>query len=273
MAERGWSVFPLWPRAKTPACKRGFKNATTNPATIRRYWLAEPSFNIGIATGLPSRGVWVIDTDGTLGAETLRNLEAQHGPLPPTLTSMTSRGPHLWFVADGPIQSTAGRVGPGLDVRGDGGYVVCPPSIHPDGTIYKWIDSTPPAVAPAWLVNLTRPRPISSTPSISDRAIALRSIRPPGAYARAALEREIANLASTPNGQRNQALNRASFCLHQLVAGGELNGAEVRARLIDAATRNGLMADPKDGPFVVLRTIASGRRAGMQHPRTRRGAP
>ena len=267
-AARGWSVFPLWPRSKEPACKHGFKNATTNPATIKRYWLAQPEFNIAVATGIVS-GVWVLDTDGAVGAETLRNLEARHGPIPPTRCSLTSRGPHLWFLADGPIQSSAGRVGLGLDVRGDGGYVLVPPSVHPDGPVYAWIDAAPPAVAPAWLVELTRPRP---APSISQRAIARRSIGLPGAYAKAALEREIADLANTPNGQRNHALNRAAFSLFQLVAGGELDGAEVRARLLQAAVANGLMADPDDGPRAVMRTIASGARAGLAHPRTRRGA-
>jgi Bifunctional DNA primase/polymerase, N-terminal len=265
---QGVSVFPLWPRSKEPACKHGFKNATSNPATIRRYWLAQPEFNIGIATGIVS-GVWVLDVDGLDGGDTLRDLSARHRSIS-TLTSETARGHHLWFLTDGPIQSSAGRVGPGLDVRGDGGYVVAPPSVHPHGPVYRWLNAAPPAVAPDWLVDLTRPRP--PTPSISQRAIARRSVGLPGAYARAALEREIEELANTPQGARNHALNRASFSLHQLVAGGELDGAEVRDRLIDAAIANGLMADPDDGPRAVMRTIASGARAGMRHPRTRRGA-
>jgi putative DNA primase/helicase len=91
----------------------------------------------------------------------------------------------------------------------------------------------------------------------------------PGAYGRAALEYEISALASTPNGQRNHALNRASFSLYQLVAGGELDEAEVINRLIEASHANGLMTDPNDGPASVRRTIASGRRAGILHPRCR----
>jgi hypothetical protein len=116
------------------------------------------------------------------------------------------------------------------------------------------------------LIHLTRkppPGPITSK-------IAMR----PGctdAYGKAALEHEIAALASTLKGGRNAALNRASFSLHQLVAGGELDGAEVRNRLFAAATANGLMDDPEDGPQSVARTIASGARAGLQLPRNRRG--
>ena len=268
----GWSVFPLWPRSKEPACKHGFKNATTNPATIRRYWLAQPEFNIGVATGQIS-GIWVLDSDGTVGAETLRDLEARHGPIPPTLTSLTSRGPHLWFRADIPIQSSAARVGLGLDVRGDGGYVLAPPSVHPSGHVYAWsVDCSinALAIAPEWLVALTRKRPISERALATMRAPLQHGS--PGAYGNAALQYEITALARTLPGARNHALNRAAFSLFQLVAGGELNEAEVLNRLIEAAFANGLMSDPNDGPASVKRTIESGRRAGIQHPRGRSGA-
>ena len=91
----------------------------------------------------------------------------------------------------------------------------------------------------------------------------------PGAYGKAALEYETTALASTPNGQRNHALNRAAFSLFQLVAGGELEEAEVINRLVEASFANGLMTDPNDGPASVRRTIASGRHAGILHPRCR----
>jgi len=74
---------------------------------------------------------------------------------------------------------------------------------------------------------------------------------------------------STAGGSRNHALNKASFCLHQLVAGGELDGPDVERELLAAAYANGLMADPGDGPRKVMATIRSGARAGLQHPRRR----
>jgi putative DNA primase/helicase len=271
-AARGWAVFPCVPRAKEPATKRGFYDATTNPATIRRWWLAQPDYNIGIATGAVSR-IWVLDEDGEAGAATLRDLEAKYGPLPDTLCSITGCGRHRWFRADVPIQSSAARVGAGVDVRGDGGYVLAPPSVHPDGPVYRWDNSEPSASALDWLVQLTRTKP-PPAPSISQRAISARGYPPcsGGAYGTAALDREINALVNTPPGSRNHALNRASFSLHQLVAGGELDGAEVRNRLIAAAEANGLMADPDDGPRRVALTIRSGARAGMQNPRSSRGA-
>jgi Bifunctional DNA primase/polymerase, N-terminal len=264
----GWSVFPLWPRSKKPACRRGYKDATTNPATIRRWWLAQ-DYNIGIATGLTS-GVWVFDVDGATGAATLGDLETKNGNLPATLISVTSAGPHFWFRATGEIQLSAGRVGDGCDVRAEDGYVLAPPSVHPDGPVYRWGNDAPIAAAPDWLIQLTRKRPTISERAIATMRVSLQHCAAPGAYGRAALQYEITALASTPNGQRNHALNRAAFSLFQLVASGELDESEVINQLIEASFANGLMSD--DGPTSVKRTIASGRRAGLQHPRDRSGA-
>jgi hypothetical protein len=271
-AARGLPVFPCVPRDKIPATKRGFHDATTNPGTIRRWWRATDCYNIGVRTGAGS-GVWILDVDGNDGAASLYALEAEHGALPATPEVITARGRHLWFKYTVPISCSTGRIGPGIDVRADGGCIMAPPSIHPTGQVYAWwTDSFDLASAPNWLLELTRKKP----PSISERALA--HIRPPyhhtatgEAYGRAALEYEIAELASAPNGTRNHALNRATFSLFQLVAGGELARDEVLARLIEACHLNGLMADPGDGPRKVEKTIQSGAGAGAQHPRTREG--
>jgi len=267
-AARGFAVFPCLPGAKEPAFKGGFKIATTNPARLRRWWLAIPAYNIGIATGIVS-GVWVLDVDGHDGATSLGAIETKHGALPDTLISVTADGCHFWFRYTSPVPCSADdRVGRGLHVRGDGGYVLAPLSVHPDGPIYRWTNNKSPALAPDWLVALTRrppPGPITSKIAVPSRTSDVLH-----AYGRAALEYEITALASTLKGGRNDALNRASFSLHQLVAGGELDPAEVRARLLAAAAANGLMTDPEDGPRSVAKTIASGARAGLQHPRNRR---
>ncbi len=273
-AAHGVPVFPCLPRAKVPAVKGSFHAATTNPATIRRLWRIADCNN-GIATGMVSR-ILVLDADGSIGVESLHALEAKHGRLPDTLTSASSAGTHFWFRCESPVPSSADHVGRFIDIRADGGYIMAPPSIHPDGPVYRWLSSRPLAPAPDWLLQLARKK--RPAPTISQRAIARMRPRPldgngsPDAYGRAALEYEVAALAATPQGSRNHALNRATFSLFQLVAGGELSESEVLDRLIAAARANGLMTDPDDGPRRVFATIGSGRRAGMQHPRTRSGA-
>jgi hypothetical protein len=270
LADDGRAVFPLIPRSKDPATKRGFHDATTNPATIRRYW-RDADRNIGIRTGAAS-GFWILDIDPG-GDEHIRRLEAEHGALPPTRSVITGRGGrHLWFKYCGPIQCSAGRVAPHVDVRGDGGYAVAPCSTHENGNTYQW--ATDPrhelAIAPDWLVHLTRKRA-----SISERARV--RVNPnhgshfSAAYGAAALDAESAALAAALPGTRNHALNRAAFALFQLVAGGELDGGIVENRLARACESNGLIAD--DGWHSVEKTIASGKRAGLQFPRSRPGRP
>jgi hypothetical protein len=184
------------------------------------------------------------------------------------MQSITANGRHEWFAYTCPIPSTTSRIGPGLDVRADGGYVVAPPSIHPNGRRYTWsVDSAEaPATAPEWLIRLAQQRP---RVAIERPAIAACRSGPPGAYGRAALDHEIAALAATAPGSRNHALNRAAFCLFQLVAGGELDQRDVIAGLCRASEANGLARD--DGWHSIRATIRSGARGGTQHPRRANG--
>jgi hypothetical protein len=260
-AALGFQVFPLRPESKEPATKRGFYEATNNPATLRRWFAGSYPYNIGIRTGIAS-GAWVFDVDGEAGVLSLAKLEAEHGQLPPTLISITSGGCHFWFKAVEPIPGSIGKIGPGLDVKAEHGYVVAPPSIHPDGPIYRWSNSRPIAAAPAWLVKLAQQaRRKADAPALVRPVSSLKV----GAYARGALEREVSSVATAIPGTRNHTLNRASFSLHQLVAAGALDRGEVEQRLFEAAHSCGLLQE--DGKLQCLATIRSGARAGLQHPR------
>jgi hypothetical protein len=87
--------------------------------------------------------IFVLDVDGLDAAASLRKLEDRYGTLPETVASITPRGSHLFFKSEnGAVRNSAGAIAPGLDIRGDGGYVVLPPSIHPSGRPYVWsVDS------------------------------------------------------------------------------------------------------------------------------------
>jgi Bifunctional DNA primase/polymerase, N-terminal len=261
-AGQGFSVYPCVYATKRPALPGGFYSATTNPAVIRRWFGGGYPRNIAIRTG-PASGVWVLDVDDRHGGfATLAELERRHGALPTTRQCRTANGIHHWWSAPCPIQCSDDRVGPGLGVKSEGGGAMAPPSIHPDGVVYEWVNDEPLAPAPAWLLMATRKPP---PPSIALPPRAHHGS--PGAYGAAALQQEINILVGTAPGDRNNALNRASFSLHQLVAGGELDGPDVERELLAAAEANGLLAD--DGLRQVIATIRSGARAGLQHPRCR----
>jgi len=150
-------VFPL--NGKVPLKNsRGLYDATMNEATIREMWRLNPGANIGFPTGSVN-GVLVVDIDGPQGEATLAELEQQNGPLPPTLSVRTGRGRHFYFrqPSDLKVKSGAGLLGTKLDVKGDGGYVVAPPSIHPETKgRYEFISDREPADAPPWLIEMVR---------------------------------------------------------------------------------------------------------------------
>lgn len=142
-AAHGLAVFPLVPRKKEPACAHGVKDATTDSAEIAEAWRAHPDMNVAIACGAPSGGLLVIDIDvdgetGKDGMEHLLAWERRHGELPETASVVTGRGGmHLYYRVDGAVRNSVNEE-IGIDIRGDGGYVMAPPSIHPNGRRVEW---------------------------------------------------------------------------------------------------------------------------------------
>jgi hypothetical protein len=158
LARKNLAVFPCMPADKTPACTHGCKDATTDIIAIQTWWQENPRYNIGIATGAVS-SIFVIDIDNgeADGEAEWDKLLDQHGVLMPTVEVITARGRHLYFrYPSVPVRNSAGKIAPGIDVRGDGGYVLAPPSRHPTGKRYCWsVDSTSAiAEAPPWLIDL-----------------------------------------------------------------------------------------------------------------------
>ena len=135
-AELGLAVFPLAYRNKVPAIEGGCKAATTEKSKIERWWNQNPRYNIGIATGNKSNGLVVIDLDvdknkGIDGYEVLRDWQNKHGELPETWQSITGRGGYHYFYKDTITHSNKVGLYEGVDIRGEGGYIVAPPSVHP----------------------------------------------------------------------------------------------------------------------------------------------
>jgi len=168
-AKHGFHVFPVWPNRKKPIIKDWPNRATTDEVTIRRWWSRDPDANIGIATG-PS-GLIAIDVDvknGAIGMESWRDILQEHGQaLGETLTTETPTGGlHMIYRSNGlPVRNSAGKLASGIDVRANGGYIIAPPSIHPNGGAYSWAMGCAPddielLPFPASLVKLlTEPTP------------------------------------------------------------------------------------------------------------------
>jgi predicted P-loop ATPase len=156
-AKRGWSVLPCRPRDKRPATKHGFKDATTEKETIVRAWAGNPDANVGIATGAVS-GIVVLDVDPRNGGNTsLAELERVHGPLPETVSVATGGGGWHFYFASPADAVPSGDLADGVEVKGDGRYVIAPPSTHPSGAEYRWLGEpakTKLALCPDWV----RPR-------------------------------------------------------------------------------------------------------------------
>ena len=143
-AAAGLAVFPLIPKDKKPLTANGFKDATTDPEKINEWWSIHPNANVGIATGEMSGGLVVIDMDldkdkGKDGYHSfLKWCDEQCLILPDSWLSITGRGGyHLCYKSLFPVPSKIGWI-QDVDIRANGGYIVAPPSIHPNGNRYEW---------------------------------------------------------------------------------------------------------------------------------------
>lgn len=145
-AARGWSVIPMQPHDKRPLIAwREFQQRVAGAEEIAAWFARRPDANIGIVTGRLS-GLVVVDVDVRHGGpDSVAQLEARHGPLPPSVESATGGGGrHLYFAHPGHLVSNRVALLPGVDLRGDGGCVVAPPSIHPNGQRYRWLPGHAP---------------------------------------------------------------------------------------------------------------------------------
>lgn len=182
----GWQVFPCHPTGHQPLVKRGFYAATTDVDVIRSWWTRWPGAAIGLRTGEAS-GVFAVDIDPRNGGDVSQEyIEAEHSELPETVESQTGGGGrHVFFQwPNRSVPCSTGKIARGIDIKGDGGYVILPPSDHESGREYCWLigqelGECDIAEAPAWLlemIDVTSP----SGPSPSGAAAAVGEEIPEG---------------------------------------------------------------------------------------------
>jgi len=256
LARAGFRVFPLRARDKKPLPNFPWKDLASNDnGTVANWWDQHPDANIGLATG---GRFFVVDVDSPEGWRDLLN--ANGGELPPCPTVRTGKGTHLYFaMPDGlELGNRAGLGGGAFDVRGNGGYVVAPPSIHPDGRRYQWVTVANLANLPApppWLLELLTARK-ESKPAVTPTPPSARMDK----YVAAALAGVAADVSTAPEGQRNATLYTKARRLYSFVHAGRLSKAVATAALNDAAHSAGLPSGE------IAETLASAHKAAAQAP-------
>jgi len=279
-AKLGWPIHPIWwikdgrcacgqpegacKPGKHPILKDWPARATTDPTLIERWFARYPNVNIAVATG-PKSGIFVLDIDGAEGERTLVDLEHRLGDMPERYVQQWTGGDRNGWQAffawpEGRmIRNSAGRLGPKLDTRGEGGYVLLPPSLTTKR--YRWAQerdpwSLPNEPAPAWLIDLldppAPPEPLHR-PTFSSTTY--RSPNGEDRYADKALVAELALVALAPEGMRNDQLNASAHALFRLVKDGRLYHDIVERGLIEASRHAGLHE------LEARRTIASAAKA------------
>lgn len=253
-------LIPLEVGEKRPAYKTGENHArlaTLNPARINEWWHYR-NFNIGLPC-TPNR-VAVVDVDGGQGDTHLKQLEAEHGPLPTTWMQTSNRTDrasyqYVYRWPDTELVPTF-RISEQLEVRAHGAQVVLAPSLHPSGTTYQWLippTDMPegPAELPAWILNLTHQAPDAASPPAAPTLPTNNTI----SLAERRLDGLVQTVATATEGERNQKLNHAAYTAARIPG---LTDTQITERLTTAATTVGL--DSRE----TAATIQSGIRAGHQ---------
>ena len=254
-AKLGWSIVPCPPMQKHPVISwKPWQQTRADDAQLQQ-WFRQDS-NLALITGAIS-GVIVLDVDR--GGE--ENLAGKDVPETPCVRT-GSGGMHYYFQHPG--FNTGNWVGKlaHIDFRGDGGLVILPPSVHPNGNSYEWIISpfdVPLGQAPLWFLALITPmheeirRPQAQPHALTGDG---------SSYGKAALRHAIRDITIAQISTRNQVLNQVAFKIGQLVAGGELQRTLAEDELSDAGIGAGLT------PVEVRATVKSGLDSGATQPKT-----
>ncbi|MCD1591233.1 MAG: bifunctional DNA primase/polymerase [Qipengyuania citrea] len=272
-AAKDLPVFPCKPDSKRPYTSHGFEDATTDPARIREWWARWPNAMIGMPTGSDT-GFWALDVDDPEAFERAISFE-----IPETRRVDTGKGYHLYFKADpaNPVTNRQrnAKTGwpfpqlPGAETRGDGGYVIVPPSRHPSGRIYSWHDEASLQHAPKALLSIVT--------RVARKSPANENARPGTAvsrightrYGQAALDAECDAIREARDGEQEATLNQAALKIGALVAGGEIDRSSAREALIEAGEAM-TSFDPRQPwtPDSICAKVDRGLSDGVNNPRS-----
>lgn len=276
-----WPVFPLHDPlsgrcscgladcpnpGKHPRTKHGFKDATRDLDQIDLWDWEFPQANIAMPTGKTS-GIVIIDIDGEKGQRSLEMLEERNFRLPETATVRTGNGRHLYYEQMDGVRNSASKLAPGIDIRGDGGQAILPPSVHISGRTYTWeIKPTevPPRLLPDWI-----PKALDELDRAKQKRQYREALNASYKGGKPPLERideyamEVARLPRMPHA-RNHTLNRCAFIGFQIAQEHGISDSLVMDRFLIAAQQCGLTVNEARA------TIRSAQRSAQQRPWERR---
>src|SRR5215217_3352342 len=254
----GFSVFPLVPTRKNPLGKWKQYQAQRATLPVIEQWARRTNLNVGIALGNISGAIGLdLDSDDAIARAYARGL-------PDTLTARSPRGLHLYYRHPGGRIANAAAIEPGIDLRGDGGFLVAPGSYfipnddeRADGKregTYEWVDpAVPMAEAPLWIYEGHK-RAIEERPVVLATAYRGEDHTP-------LMVVELAALSAAAHGERNDKINRCAFALGQLVGGGYLPETDTYDALEEKVHEIG------DNPTKDIETMNRGWSDGMKNPR------
>lgn len=279
LANAGFRVFPARAifnpatgRWNKPPCLSDWQTlATADPDKVINWWRQFPDSIPAISC----KEIIVIDADrhagGPDGVAALAALIEQHGdwPDPPSVLTPSNGQHHYLKQPEPPLRNRTGQLPDGIDVRGNGGYIIGPGALLPDETCYRSIGPMELAEAfatgsipslPDWLEKLVRADWVVPTnaSTYGESRVTQRERN----YAEAVLETVVHEIQTAPRGRRNSTLNSVAYRLGRMVGAGWIDCYNVETRLLAAAAR----LRHEDGDAAVKATIKSGIDAGIRKP-------
>lgn len=236
---------------KHPLTKNGVLDATMSERQVTEWWERWPDANVALATG----SLYVIDLDGDAGLAAWRTITAQHPEANETRIARTGGGGfHVYYTGGEDLRNTHWKLGQHIDTRGQGGYVLLPPSEHASGRPYQWQQERPTQPLPAWLREMLTPR--MATPQQQPTIRFGETTR----YGHGVLAHALRRVAAAGEGQRNTTLNDEAFLVGQFVGSGEIDPRGIAEQLEEAC--------PDPDKRKVSATVHRALHDGAQYPRT-----